>query len=64
MKKKKVNHENKQTKDKKKKNLHANAGDVGLIPGSGKPPISFLCWFAVDRGAWWARAHGVAKSGT
>ena len=51
-------------KTKKKKNLNANAGDVGLIPGSGKPPIGFLCWFAVDRGAWWARAHGVAKSGT
>ena len=54
------------------KNLPANAGVVGLIPGSGRPPgvehgnllqYSYL-ENPMDRGAWWATVHGVAQSGT
>ena len=57
------------------KNLPANAGDTGdagLIPGSGRSPgegngsplhHSFL-ENSVDRGAWQAIVHGVAKSWT
>ena len=55
------------------KNLPANAGDtgdVGLIPGLGRPPggengnpLQYPCWEnPKDRGAWWATVHGVAKS--
>ena len=50
------------------KNLPANAGDMGLIPGSGRslgeetgsPPQSCL-GNGMDRGAWWATVHGVSK---
>ena len=56
------------------KNLPANAGDVdvGSIPGLGRSPggghgnplqYSFL-ENPVDRGAWQATVHGVAKSWT
>ena len=54
------------------KNLPANAGDMGSIPGLGRPsrggngyPLqySFLENF-MDRGTWWATVHGVAKSQT
>ena len=47
-----------------------NAGDLGLIPGLGGSPgggngyslqYSYL-ENPVDRGAWWATVHGVAKS--
>ena len=47
-----------------------NAGDLGLIPGWGRSPgegngnplqYSFL-ENPMDRGAWWATVHGVAKS--
>ena len=47
-----------------------NAGDVGSIPGSGRSPgggngnplqYSFL-ENAMDRGAWQATAHGIAKN--
>ena len=47
-----------------------NAGDLGLIPGLGRSPgewnghplqYSFL-ENSMDRGAWWATVHGVAKS--
>ena len=49
-----------------------DAGEVGSIPGSGRcpragngSPLQCSClenpW---DRGAWWAAAHGVAKSQT
>ena len=48
----------------------ANAGDVGLIPGSGRSPgegdgtpLQCSC-LGMDRGAWWAAVHGVAKSRT
>ena len=57
------------------KNLPANAGDtrdVSPIPGSGRSPGG---WHSnplqdsclenpMDRGAWWAIVHGVAKSRT
>jgi len=48
------------------------AGDVGLIPGLGMipwrrkwqtTPVSFL-QNPMDRGAYWATVHGVAKSWT
>ena len=48
----------------------ANAGDVGLIPGSGKSPgegngnpLQYSCLEnPLDRGTWWAMVHGVTKS--
>ena len=57
------------------KNPPANAGDarnVGLIPGSGRSPgvgngnlIQYSCQeSSMDRGAWGATVHGVAKSQT
>ena len=54
------------------KNPSANAGDVGLIPGSGRSPgegngnplqYSYL-GNPMDRGAWQAIVHGVAKTWT
>ena len=45
------------------------AGDTGLIPGLGRFPgmathSSILAWGnPMDRGAWWAAVHGVAKKG-
>ena len=49
-----------------------NAGDPGLIPGSGRPPgegngnpLQYSCLGNhMDRGAWWATVHGVTKSQT
>jgi len=43
-----------------------NAGDLGLIPGSGKSsgegndnPLQYSCLEnSKDRGAWWATVHG------
>ena len=57
------------------KNPTANAGDArdsGSIPGSGRSsgegngnPLQFSCLEnPMDRGAWWATVHGVAKSWT
>ena len=56
------------------KNLPANAGDIdlGLIPGLGRAPGGgngnlLQCYCLgnpMDRGAWWATVHGVAKSQT
>ena len=51
------------------KNLPANARDGGLIPGSGislgegnDNPLQDSCLGKpMDRGAWWATVHGVAK---
>ena len=49
------------------KNPPASAGDVGLVPGSGRYPgggngnplqYSFL-EKSMDKGAWWATVHGV-----
>ena len=54
------------------KNLPANAGDVGLIPGSGTAPggghgnplqYSRLR-NAMDRGTWWDTVHEVTKHWT
>ena len=46
-----------------------NAGDLGLIPGSGRSPgegngnpLQYSCLEnPMDRGAWWATVHGVAR---
>ena len=51
------------------KNSPANAGDVGLIPGSGRTPregngnpLQYSCLGnPMERGAWRAIVHGVAK---
>ena len=48
----------------------ANAGDVGLIPGSGRSteegngnPLQYSCLEKpMDGGTWQATVHGVAKS--
>ena len=54
------------------KTLAANAGDVGLIPRSGRSPgegngnslqYSYLRNH-MDRGAWWAMVHEVIRSWT
>ena len=49
-----------------------NAGDPGLIPGSGRSPgegngnpLQYSCLEnPMDGEAWWAIVHGVAKSRT
>ena len=49
-----------------------HAGDLGSIPGSGRfpgegngNPLQYSCLEnPMDRGAWWATVHGVAKSQT
>ena len=49
-----------------------NAGDLGLIPGSGRSPregngtpLQYSCLEnPMERGAWQATVHGVAKSRT
>ena len=57
------------------KNLPTNTGDirdVGLIAGSGRflgggngNPFQYLCLEnPMDRGAWWATAHGVEELDT
>ena len=50
----------------------SNAGDAGSILGSGRSPgkgngnpLQYPCLEnPMDRGAWWATVHGVAKSRT
>ena len=54
------------------KNMSANvgdSGDVGSIPGSGRSPgegngnpLQYSCLNLMDRGAWQATVHRVAKS--
>ena len=52
--------------------LPAKAGDTGLILGSGRSPgegksnpLQYSCLGnPMDRGAWWATVHRVAKSRT
>ena len=52
------------------KNLPANVGDVGLIPGLGRfpggghgNPLHYSCLEnPMDRGAWQATVHAVAES--
>ena len=54
------------------KNPPANAGDAGLIPGSGRSsgegngnPLQYSCLQnPMDGGAWQATLHGVIKSQT
>ena len=57
------------------KNLPANSGDVSAsesIPGSGRSyggghgnPLEYSCLEnPMDRGAWWAMVHRIAKSWT
>ena len=49
-----------------------NAGDLGLIPWSGRSPgegngnaLQCSCLEnSMDRGTWWATVHGVAESDT
>ena len=49
-----------------------SAGDLGLIPGSGRSPgegngnpLQYSCLEnSMDGGAWWATVHGVQKSRT
>ena len=48
-----------------------DAGDLGLIPGSGRSPGEVATHSSIlakripmDRGTWWATVHGVAKSWT
>ena len=51
------------------KNLLANAGDTGSIPGSGRAPTEGNgnpLWYSclgnlIDRGAWWAPVCWVTK---
>ena len=54
------------------KECACNAGDLGLIPGSGGSPgegnsypLQYSCLEnSMDRGACWATVHGVTMSGT
>ena len=57
------------------KNLPADPGDIGdmgSVPGSGRSPgggngnwLQYSCLGnLMDRGAWWAIVHGIAKSWT
>ena len=49
-----------------------NAGDLGLIPGSGRSPgggngnpLHYSCLEnSMERGAWWAIVHGIPESDT
>ena len=51
------------------KNPPANAGDLGLIPGSGRfpgeskgNPLQYTCLEnPMDRGAWQTTVHGIAR---
>ena len=53
------------------KNLPANAGDTGSIPGSGRSPgrgrgnpVQYSCLEnPMDREAWWSTIHGVTRVG-
>ena len=52
-----------------RKNLSANAGDAGSVPGLGRSPgggngnlFQYSCLGnSMDRGAWQATVHGLAK---
>jgi len=52
------------------KNPPANTGDLGSLlglgrfpgKGNGNPPQHSCLEIAMDRGAWWGTAHGVAKA--
>ena len=47
-----------------------SAGNQGSISGSGRSPgegngnpFQYSCLYPMDRGAWWAKVHGLAKLG-
>ena len=52
------------------KESSCSAGDLGSVPGSGRSsgeghgnPLQYSCLEnSMDRRAWWATVHGVAKS--
>ena len=54
------------------KNLPANVGEVGSIPGKGRSPgegngnpLQYSCLEnPKDRKGWWVTVHGVAKNQT
>ena len=54
------------------KNLLANAGDMGFIPGSGSSlgegngnPLQYsYLGNPMNRGTWWATVHGLQRSWT
>ena len=54
------------------KESSCNAGDLGSIPGPGRSPgegngnpLQYSCLEnSMDRGAWWAKVHGVTKGWT
>ena len=54
------------------KNLSANVGDMGSVPGWGRSPgegngnsVQYSCLEnSMDRGAWQTAVHGLAKSQT
>ena len=54
------------------KNLTASAGDLGSIPGLGRPPgegngnpLQYSCLEnSMERGAWWYTLHRVVKTWT
>ena len=54
------------------KEYGCHAGDLGLIPGSGRSPgegngypVQNSCLEnSMDKGAWWAIVHAIAKSQT
>ena len=54
------------------KDSACSVGDLGSIPGLGRPPgggpgnlLQYSCLGnPMDRGAWWATVHGVAKNRT
>ena len=54
------------------KETACNAGEPGSVPGLGRSPreghgnpLQYSCLEnSMDRGAWWATVHGVAKSQT
>ena len=54
------------------KNLPANTGDTGMVPGLGRSPrkgngnaFQYSCLGnSMDREAWWATVHGVTKCQT
>ena len=58
--------------DSNGKESACNVGDPGSVPGSGRSPgerngnpLQHSCLEnSMDRGAWWATVHGVAKSQT
>ena len=48
------------------KEFDCNVGDLGSIPEEANGnPLQYSCLEnSMDRGSWWATAHGVAKSQT